>query len=166
MISSFEPIIDEHSKILILGTMPGVRSLEKKEYYGHERNAFWKIMFQLFERRFADQYAEKKLLLLENKVALWDVLETCKREGSSDTEIKEPVPNDFKQLFKIYPGIREVFFNGQPAEKLFRKLVKDEIGDISLIYHVLPSTSPANTMRYEEKYEKWKRILPVLLRLG
>lgn len=159
MICSFEPIIDRNCKKLILGTMPGVRSLEKQQYYGHERNAFWKIMFDLFGQKISDSYTEKKKLLLEKHIALWDVLETCDREGSSDSEIRRPVPNNFRELFELYPGIREVFFNGQPAEKLFKKLVAEQVKNSHLVYHVLPSTSPANTMKYEQKNELWRQLV-------
>lgn len=158
MISSFEPIIDKNSKILILGTMPGVMSLQKQEYYGYERNAFWKIIFELFGQALQNDYSKKKEFLIRHNIALWDVLKNCDREGSSDSNIKNSVPNDFQGLFKKYPNIQEIYFNGQPAEKLFRRLVIKKL-TLNIPLYSLPSTSPANTMRFEQKIEQWKHIL-------
>lgn len=158
MISSFEPIIDKNSKILILGTMPGVMSLQKQEYYGYERNAFWKIIFELFGQELQNDYSKKKEFLIRHNIALWDVLKNCDREGSSDSNIKNSVPNDFQGLLKKYPNILEIYFNGQPAEKLFRRLVFKKLA-LNIPLYSLPSTSPANTTRFEQKLEQWKYIL-------
>jgi len=159
MISSFEPIIDNDCKILILGTMPGVKSLEKQEYYGHERNAFWKIIYSLFQHELTNDYSQKKAFLLQNNIALWDVLESCYREGSLDSNIKNPAPNDFKRLFNQYPNIKAVYFNGEPAEKLFKRFVNKTLGNIDIPFSRLPSTSPANAIKFEQKFELWKVIL-------
>lgn len=158
VISSFPPIIDKDCKIIILGTMPGVQSLEKQEYYGHERNAFWKIIYSLFNDELTSNYSCKKAFLLQNNVALWDVLKACYREGSLDSNIKEPIANDFKSLFNQYPNIKKIYFNGEPAEKLFKRLVSKELS-ISLPMYRLPSTSPANAIKFEQKLERWKIIL-------
>jgi len=162
MISSFEPIIDKDCKILILGTMPGVKSLEKQEYYGHERNAFWKIIYSLFQNELKSEYSQKKAFLLEHNIALWDVLKSCYREGSSDSNIKNPIPNDFGELFKQYPNIKAIYFNGEPAEKLYKRFVSKALGDIKILLYRLPSTSPANAIKFEQKYEQWKQILLML----
>lgn len=159
MISSFEPIIDKDCKILILGTMPGVKSLEKQEYYGHERNAFWKIIYSLFQCEVIDDYSHKKAFLLKHNIALWDVLKACYREGSSDSDIKNPIPNDFTQLFMQYPNVKVIYFNGEPAEKLFRRFVSITLGNINIPMYRLPSTSPANTIKFEQKFDKWQVIL-------
>jgi len=164
MVNSFEPIIDKNCKILILGTMPGVKSLEKQEYYAHERNAFWKIIYTLFHQEIANDYAHKKSFLLQQHIALWDVLKSCDREGSSDSDIKKPIQNDFVRLFKQYPNIEAIYFNGEPAEKLFKRFVSKTLGEINIPSYRLPSTSPANTMKFQDKLEKWGNILQIKTR--
>lgn len=159
MISSFEPVIDKDCKILILGTMPGVKSLEKQEYYGHERNAFWKIIYWLFDNELKNDYSHKKAFLLKHNIALWDVLKACYREGSSDSNIKNPIPNDFEGLFIQYPNIKAIYFNGEPAEKLFKRFVSKTLGDINIPMYRLPSTSPANAIKFEQKFDRWQLIL-------
>jgi TDG/mug DNA glycosylase family protein len=162
MIYSFEPIIDEKCKILILGTMPGAQSLQKQEYYGNKQNAFWRIIFSLFEVEPVQNYKEKKKFLLDHNIALWDVLEACDREGSLDSDIKNPRANDFVSLFKSYPGIKCVYFNGGPAERLFKRHVKVSLGKNEINYRRLPSTSPSYTAEFSQKYDKWKVILEEL----
>lgn len=162
MIYSFEPIIDDKCKILIIGTMPGAQSLQKQEYYGNKQNAFWRIIFSLFEVEYIQNYHDKKKFLLDHKIALWDVLEACEREGSLDADIKNPRPNDFNNLFKCYPEIKYVYFNGGPAENLYKRYVKSNLNKNVIKYQRLPSTSPAYTAGFSEKLEKWKIILQEL----
>ncbi len=162
MISSFRPIIDKECQILILGTMPGVKSLEKQEYYGHERNAFWKIIYSLFKEELTNDYSHKQAFLLQHNIALWDVLKACYREGSSDSNIKNPIPNDFEKLLKQYPNIKAIYFNGELAEKLFKKFVRRIHSDINIPMYRLPSTSPANAIKFEQKFEQWEKILLLL----
>lgn len=159
MIRSFDPIADENSKLLILGTMPGAESLRKQQYYGYDRNQFWKIMFSIFREDFKENYDEKKKLLLKNGAALWDVLKNCERESSSDSKIKNPEVNDISSLLIKYPGIKSIYFNGKMAETLFRKSVINKIDFKNLKLCILPSTSPANTVKFEVKLEEWKKIL-------
>ncbi|KNY26846.1 DNA-deoxyinosine glycosylase [Pseudobacteroides cellulosolvens] len=159
MIYSFEPIINENCKILILGTMPGVQSLRKQEYYGNKQNAFWRIIYSLFDKELAIDYNEKKKFLLEHHIALWDVLEACDREGSLDSDIKNPKANDFVSLFNDYPRIKSIYFNGSPAETLFKRYVKAKFEKGDLKYRRLPSTSPAYTAAFLEKFDKWKIVL-------
>ncbi len=157
-IYSFPPIIDSTSKILILGSMPGVDSLRKNEYYGHTRNAFWKIMFDLLYYTPTDNFSEKKRMLLENKIALWDVIASCEREGSLDSAIKADEPNDFEKLFIDYPNIKHVFFNGQKAYDIYRRKVGF---DLNITYVRLLSTSPANAITYDKKIADWGKILNI-----
>mgnify|MGYP001601729127 FL=1 len=96
MVEGFEPIIDENCEILILGTMPGAESLIKQEYYAFERNQFWRIIFSIFGKEIADNYESKKVVLLNNNIAIWDVLASCDRENSSDSNIRNAVVNDFR----------------------------------------------------------------------
>ena len=155
-IHSFEPIIDEKCEVLILGSMPGGESLRKRQYYGYERNAFWSIMFNLLNTQATDDYSAKKRMLLENSIALWDVIESCEREGSLDSAIKNLKANDFESLFKKYPNITHVFFNGAKAYDTYRK----HIGfDDTRIYERLPSTSPAHAIKHQAKLEVWQKVI-------
>ncbi|HPV01309.1 MAG TPA: DNA-deoxyinosine glycosylase [Clostridiales bacterium] len=155
-IYSFDPIADENCKVLILGTMPGVMSLKKQQYYGFERNAFWRIIYAVFGREPDEDYELRKAFLLEHRIALWDVLKACEREGSSDSEIRNPEPNDFESFFRRCKGIRYVCFNGGPARRLYERFVRKKgTGSHITQYFDLPSTSPAYVLAFEKKLEKW-----------
>lgn len=153
MINSFPAFIDSNTKILILGTMPGIASLTKQEYYANPRNHFWRIMYTLFDTLpVSDSFEEKIQLLQKNKIGLWDVLENCERKGSLDIYIKNHKENDFETLFKQYPTIHTIVFNGKESHKYFIK----KFGQIEgITYYVMPSTSPANTMSFENKLKIW-----------
>ncbi|MBQ4278453.1 MAG: DNA-deoxyinosine glycosylase [Rikenellaceae bacterium] len=161
LIESFAPIADEHSRLLILGTMPGVRSLQKQEYYGHPRNAFWPLIAELTGHRPSDDYAAKTAMLHEARIALWDVCRECRREGSLDSNIRGERPNAIAALIARHPAIRAVAFNGQPAARLFRRHI-GTIDGRELDYLVLPSTSPAYAIPFERKLAGWRAILPYL----
>lgn len=155
---SFPTISNTKATVLILGTMPGVHSLAENQYYAHPRNAFWKIMFTLFNMSFSTDYEQRKKLLLQNGIALWDVLEACERKGSLDSAIKQEIANDFASFFKQHPHITHLFFNGQKAAVFFKKYVSLE-QDYQLV--TLPSTSPANAAKsFEKKLEEWQVIKP------
>lgn len=161
MIKSFPPISNANSKVLILGTMPGVRSLALQQYYGHKGNSFWKIIFQLFDAKATDLYEDKVRILLENNIALWDVLQFCEREGSADSAIKKEYPNDFTGFFNEHKKIKYIFFNGKKAKELYFKHIDI---DTSMGYHILPSTSPANTWaNLEGKVINWSIVKEVLV---
>lgn len=153
---SFAPISNPNAKVLILGTMPGAQSLALNQYYGHPQNAFWKIMFTLFDMPYSKDYEERKNLLLVNKIAVWDVLEACIREGSLDSAIQEEVPNDIHSFLKLHPNIKHIFFNGQKAAAFFKKYIKlDESYQLT----TLPSTSPAHAGKsFENKLKEWSSI--------
>ncbi len=153
---SFSPISAPDSNLLILGTMPGIKSLELNQYYGHNQNNFWKFLFTIFNEDFSNDYETKKALLLKNKVALWDVLQYCDRIGSLDSAIKNEIANDFETFLKDHPNIKTILFNGQKAAAFFRKYVS-----IDKKYHLitLPSTSPANAGKtFQSKLDEWKII--------
>jgi len=155
-IYSFPSISNQESKVLILGTMPGIASLKLNQYYGHPRNAFWKLLFTLFNEPFSTDYEIRKKLVLNHNIALWDVLQTCVREGSLDSAIEQEIPNDFTDFLDDHPKIEKIFFNGQKAAKYFKKYVRVP-SKYQLI--TLPSTSPANAgISFEEKLELWKNI--------
>ncbi|RWX00348.1 DNA-deoxyinosine glycosylase [Flavobacterium cerinum] len=161
MKKAFPPIIDIDSKILILGTMPGEKSLELQEYYGNRGNQFWRLLFGLMSKELSLDYAIKKQLLKENYIALWDVLEYCEREGSLDSKIKNEIPNDFKSFYKSYPNIKNVFFSSKNAAIYYDKYVGK---NKDITYEILPSPSGANaTKSFAEKLQIWReKILPLI----
>lgn len=153
---SFSPIADNDANILILGTMPGTKSLELNQYYGHNQNNFWKFMFTIFKEDFSNDYETKKALLQKNKIALWDVLQFCDRVGSLDSAIKNEIANDFETFLKEHSNIKTILFNGQKAAAFFKKYVQLK-NSYQLI--TLPSTSPANASKtYQSKLEEWQII--------
>ncbi|MEN1679453.1 MAG: DNA-deoxyinosine glycosylase [Planctomycetota bacterium] len=160
---SFPPIAAPDARLLILGSMPGVASLEAGEYYAHPRNAFWPIMGELFGARPELPYAERCRRLQASGVAVWDVLRECRREGSLDSAIDRgsEVANDFRSLFHRCPRIVRVSFNGQKAEAAFRRHVLpglDPALSVRLTLIRLPSTSPAHAGRSsEQKLAEWRR---------
>ncbi len=157
MIHSFPPCVNSNTRILILGTMPGVASLLKQEYYGNPRNHFWKIMYTHFKAtQFSEVFEDKIHFLQANSIGLWDVLENCERKGSLDVHIKNHQENDFETLFLKFPLINKILFNGKESHKYFFK----KHGQIKgITYYVMPSTSPANTMSFEDKLKIWSSCL-------
>ena len=155
MIQSFLPIIPNNPTVLILGTMPGIASLQQQQYYGHPRNHFWKIIAHLYNsNEIPSDYEDRKNILLQNNIALWDVLEFCEREGSLDIAIKNPIPNQILNLLLEQPSITKIIFNGKESHKLFVKY----FGILeNITYRIVPSTSPANTMKFETKLEHWRQ---------
>lgn len=163
-IFSFAPIIDESSEVLILGSIPGVKSLEKQEYYGHPQNVFWKIIFELFVENVTDDYQKKLEILKKHKIALWDVIDSCERKGSLDSEIKNENANDILQLLEDYPNIKMIACNGQ---KSYKNLIKILGKNFAIPIVALPSTSPLHTIPFQNKFEIWKQIKhPFLLKLS
>lgn len=157
---AFPPIADKNSKVLILGTMPGERSLKEMQYYADGRNQFWKIMFALLKQPFSLDYSVRKQLLLNNQIALWDVLKFSEREGSSDNNIKNESPNDFNSFFVEHPLISKVYFTSSACAIFYDKY----IGRTSaLSYAQLPSPSSASASKtLAQKIEMWSQILSVL----
>jgi hypoxanthine-DNA glycosylase len=153
-IYSFAPIADAQSKLLILGTIPGKESLRLKAYYAHPQNAFWKIIFNLHDLPFSTDHQVRRAVLLQKKIALWDVLRSCERRSSLDNDIRMEAPNDLRALLLSHPGITRIFFNGKGAARYFSKYFPD----LSLQNHVLPSSSPAHAIRWEQKMEAWQVI--------
>jgi TDG/mug DNA glycosylase family protein len=153
-IYSFEPIADSDSKVLILGTIPGKESLRNTMYYAHPQNAFWKIIFALHEIPFSTNNRTRTEVLLQNKIALWDVLQSCSRKSSLDNDIRMEQPNDLRAFLTTHPEISEIFFNGRGAAGYFKKY----FDDIKLPNRIMPSTSPAHAVRWEKKLEAWQAI--------
>ena len=162
-VSGFSPVAQVDATVLILGSMPGVCSLEKQQYYAQLRNAFWAIMGRLFKAGVDLPYEERLNVLKANGIALWDVLRTCERPGSLDSSINEATaePNDFEIFLGQHNQIRQIFFNGLTASKIYMQKVRPNLGSQfgSISHAVLPSTSPAHaSMPLDEKAEKWATI--------
>lgn len=161
-LNSFAPIIDDNTRVLILGSMPGGESLRRQQYYGHPRNQFWKIMFTLFNCEYQEDYVKRTMLLREKNIGLWDVIESCYREGSLDADIVDEKVNDFDLLYKNYPNIKYVVFDGSKAFQVYSKRVGINTG-YNMLLKKLPSTSPANTMTFQKKLADWEIILQYLM---
>lgn len=153
---TFEPVYDEKSNILILGSFPSVKSRENQFYYGHPQNRFWKVIAQITKEEVPETIEEKKALLLRNQIAIWDVIHSCKIIGSSDSSIQDVVVNDFSEMLQK-AQIQKIYANGGKAYELYQKYALEKTG-MEIIK--LPSTSPANAgWKLEKLCEKWKQIL-------
>lgn len=152
---SFEPVFSPDARVLIVGSMPSVKSLADAQYYAHPRNAFWPILFEVFGMSPTDDYEAKKELIRRNDLALWDVAGICEREGSLDSNMRDVQFNDFASLYAACPRIHTVLCNGETAHSLFLRSGYE--GDRRVIR--LPSTSPAYTMAYEKKLSIWRETL-------
>jgi TDG/mug DNA glycosylase family protein len=152
----FPPVVRSDARVLVLGSLPGQRSLTDQEYYAHPQNAFWPIMNSIFGIH--GSYTERCAGLREHKVALWDVLQASVRPGSLDADIRleTAAANDFATFLCKYPGVKQIVFNGKKAEQLFHRLVPAKaFQEVRL--SGLPSTSPAYAaMRFKGKLSAWK----------
>ena len=149
------PIYNEHSRVLILGSFPSVKSRENRFFYGHPQNRFWKVLAAVYERQVPQTMEEKRALLLECGIALWDVIASCEIEGSADSTIKNAVPNDLSQILQT-ADIKCIFVNGKTAEKYYNRYLRDRLGRPAIC---LPSTSPANAAwNLERLTAQWKQI--------
>ena len=156
----FDPIYDENSLILILGTFPSVKSRDVQFYYGHPRNRFWKTLAALLKADFPQTVEEKIRFLKEHHIALWDTCAACDIDGSADATIRRTVPNDIRPILKT-ADIRAIFCGGKTAGRLYEKHIFP-LTTIPAI--VLPSTSPANAACTEEMLiDAWSAILSYLM---
>lgn len=137
---TFEPVYDENSRVLILGSFPSVKSRENNFYYGHPQNRFWKVLAAVLGCEVPQTVEAKKEMLLANHIAVWDVIESCSISGSSDSSIRDVVPNDFTELLQK-ARIQRIGGNGTKAFELYQKYV---FGKTGIVMTRLPSTSPAN----------------------
>ena len=159
----FVPIAGPGARVLVLGSLPSVKSVEKQQYYGHPQNAFWRVMGELFGAGLEMPYADRTATLVKNQLAVWDVLAASIRPGSMDAAIDEATarPNDFNRFFREQPGIGLVCFNGKAAARLYDRLVAPalEKGSNTPEYQTLPSTSPAYaSMTFADKLERWRVV--------
>lgn len=152
---TFEPVFDGHSRVLILGTFPSVKSREQQFYYGHPQNRFWKVMGRLTGEPVPVTVEEKKELLFRNHIAVWDVIASCDITGSSDSSIRNVVPADIGRILKEAP-IERIYANGGKAKELYEKYVLPGTG---VKIAGLPSTSPANAAwQMDRLMERWGEI--------
>jgi len=159
----FPPIAADGASTLILGSLPGRRSLEMQQYYAHPQNAFWRLIGEILAADASLPYARRVKMLTKNRIAVWDVLAAAERPGSLDSSIvhASALANDFKKFFRAHPHIRRVFFNGRKAEELYRRFVLPTLGSefAAIRYECLPSSSPAHAgMAFAKKLETWRRI--------
>lgn len=155
LIHTIPPIYDGNSKILILGSFPSLKSREVSFYYGHPQNRFWRVLAAVLGCAVPSSNEEKTALLQSHNIALWDVIKSCDIVGSSDSSIKNVVPNDIGVILSSC-SIRQIYSNGKTSEKLFNKYIKDTVGRDTV---ALPSTSPANaSYNLERLTDSWSVI--------
>ena len=150
------PVLDANTRLIVLGSFPGVASLRAQQYYGHPQNAFWKILGELWGLPLAQRpYAERLQALRDHGLGLWDVYASCEREGSLDSDIREPVLNDLASLRQHCPSLEAIAHNGGES---FRHARHTRL--LCLPVYRLPSTSPANAgWSFERKREAWAEVL-------
>lgn len=155
IVHSIEPIYDENSKILVLGTLPSPKSREEGFFYAHPQNRFWRVLSSILNEPLPQSRAEKSALLLKRGIALWDVVESCEISGAADGSIKNARPNDFSRIHAV-ADIEAVFATGRKAAELYQRLLhKDAV--------YLPSTSPANcALPFDKLCEKYSAMLEYL----
>ena len=160
-IQSFTPISDQSARVLILGSMPGAQSLRAGQYYAHPRNGFWRIMAELYGVDSTAPYTVRTAQLTHAGVAVWDVLQRCRRKGSLDSAIESGtrVANDFRTFFATHPNISIIGFNGSEAQQSFRRFVQSDVDTAHMRLIRLPSSSPAHAIKLETKIAQWKAAL-------
>jgi len=154
-IACFPPIINRSSRVLILGSVPGGRSLELGQYYGHPQNQFWTIMAALLGVSRWKDYAHKKRALLKHRIALWDVIDSCERKGSMDANIRNHLVNDLPALLKKFPRLKVIFCDSGTAHKMLRR----HYPVLPVPVFPLPSPSSAHAIPLKRKLTRWKKIL-------
>lgn len=163
VVHPWPPVEDARSRILILGTLPSPTSLRIGYYYQHPQNAFWDIMDALYGAGRDRRPNERADILRYHKVAIWDVLKEADASGAADTNIVNPVPQDFNAFIHAHPELRAILFNGGKAEHLWRRLVDPTLDEAVLRRKIrvfrLPSTSPAHARSFNEKFAAWKQTI-------
>lgn len=157
------PVFDENSRILILGSFPSRKSREAGFFYGHPQKRFWRVLAQVFACPLPETVEEKTRFLLENRIALWDVIASCEITGSADSSIRNVVANDLSRIFSAAP-VETIYVNGKTAEKYYRKYLQNTVGREAVC---LPSTSPANAAwTLPRLVEAWQQLYQAAGRKG
>ena len=162
LVRSFAPVADRRAEVLILGSMPGRDSLAAGQYYAHPHNLFWKIMAAMLGFEPQAAYRSRLKALRDARIALWDVMHSCKRVGSMDASIEASTirANDFESFFGAHRRITRVFFNGSTAEAAYLRHVLPLVSSLELRYTRLPSTSPAHAaLSFQKKLAAWRAVL-------
>ncbi|HEU4775507.1 MAG TPA: DNA-deoxyinosine glycosylase [Telluria sp.] len=157
----FDPVVDAHTRLLVLGSLPGEQSLARNEYYGNKQNRFWMLMSDVIGTDLvALDYPSRLAALRERHVGLWDVVAEAHREGSLDSRIRDRDDNDLLALIAKLPQLKAIAFNGGTAARLGMKVLGMRKCDIQIV--ALPSSSPAYTLPYAEKAIRWHSLRPIL----
>jgi TDG/mug DNA glycosylase family protein len=162
----FSAVAREDARVLILGTLPGEKSLESGQYYANSRNGFWRIIEELFGISHDLPYEDRLARLQEIRIAIWDVCRSAHRSGSLDSKLLAGEPNDFNSVLSSHPRIELICFNGSKAQKLYERYVIPELAQrfASIRCELLPSTSPAHAaMPHAEKLSRWRSALGLVL---
>ena len=160
VVHEFEPVFDERSRVLVLGSFPSVKSRQNDFYYGNAQNRFWRVMASCLQADEPRTIEEKRAMLLHGHIALWDVIAECDIKGSSDASIMNVVPVDIERVLAVAP-IGHVVCNGGTAGRLYAKYLEKRVG---LKATVLPSTSPANAAwTFERLQQRWQEVLGDML---
>ena len=158
----FAPVVDHRTRLLVLGSLPGDKSLAVQEYYGNPQNKFWELLGAVIDANLrAMAYDERLATLLANHVGLWDVVAQAHRPGSLDSRIRQRDDNDLLGLLSRYPNIRALAFNGGTAGRLGIKALGEQASNFQIAE--LPSSSPAYTLSYPEKSKRWQALRAILL---
>ncbi|MCQ4763564.1 DNA-deoxyinosine glycosylase [Cloacibacillus evryensis] len=152
---SFGPVINDSSRTLILGSLPGEKSLAMSSYYAHPQNHFWKILYRVFGETMPDSFQERYDFILRRRLALWDTIKCARRAGSLDGKIRDEEPNDVPSLLALHPNISLILFNGACAFAKYKKY----FGEPARHYRRMLSTSPACAGRNDERYRMWEEAL-------
>ncbi len=153
----FDPVVDAHTRLLVLGSLPGEQSLARNEYYGNKQNRFWMLMSEVTGTDLvALDYPSRLAALRERHVGLWDVVAEAHREGSLDSRIRERDDNDLLALIATLPQLKAIAFNGGTAGRLGMKVLGNQATRLHIVH--LPSSSPAYTLAYAEKLSAWLQL--------
>lgn len=162
---SFPPVVDANVRLLLLGSLPGERSLRAQQYYAHPQNKFWELVGAVIEVDLrALPYAARLESLLHHGIGLWDVIAEAERQGSLDTAIRNESHNRLLELVTSLPALQAIAFNGGTAAKIGRRQLQDMANRFDLID--LPSSSPAHTIGFERKLNAWNNLAPWCVHQG
>lgn len=160
----FDPVVNDQTRLLVLGSLPGEKSLALQEYYGNRQNKFWALMSEVIGMALVPlDYSARLKTLQQHGIGLWDVVAEAHRAGSLDSNIRERDDNDLHGLLARYPNIKAIAFNGGTAARLGAKVLGAQASAYQIVE--LPSSSPAYTLPYADKAVRWRALQPILASL-